>query len=188
MNIINNPDTIDVLVNKNNKLKHNYIPKNLKILNKKFSSKKIYLREEAKTNFEKMCNEALKNNLTLIGISGYRSYKYQKKLYDDYVKLKGVEYANMCSAKAGHSEHQTGLAIDISDSSLDYDSFGYTKEFLWVKCNSYKYGFILRYPYDKTDITGFKYEPWHIRYVGKDIAKYIYDNNITFEEYKKLSN
>ena len=92
----------------------------------------------------------------------------------------------MCSAKAGHSEHQTGLAVDISDISLNYDNFGNTKEFNWIKDNAHKFGFILRYPNNKTHITGFKYEPWHYRYIGISIATYIYENNITLEEYKKL--
>ena len=89
----------------------------------------------------------------------------------------------MASARAGHSEHQTGLAIDIADLSLDYDNFEITKEFKWVKENAHKYGFIMRYPKGKFHITGFKYEPWHYRYVGIDVAKKIKEAGITFDEY-----
>ena len=91
----------------------------------------------------------------------------------------------MCSAKPGHSEHQTGLSIDVEGSNLDYDLFAESKEFNWMKNNAHKYGFILRYPKGKEHITGFKYEPWHYRYVGKDVASYIYKNNITLEEYTR---
>ena len=186
--LINNPNDINVLVNKNNKLDNNYIPHDLELIDKFFSSKNIYLRKVAKKNFENMCKEAKKNNLSIIAISGYRSYEYQKELYNNYVKEKGGIEADMCSARAGHSEHQTGLAIDISDNSLDYSNFGSSKEYIWIINNAYKYGFILRYPKDKEYLTGYKSEPWHIRYIGKNIAKYIFDNNITLEEYKKLSN
>ena len=88
-----------------------------------------------------------------------------------------------CSAKPGHSEHQTGLAVDIMGSNNDYNLFAESKEFEWMKNNAYKYGFILRYPEHKENITGFKYEPWHYRYVGKDVAKYIYENKLSLEEY-----
>ena len=89
----------------------------------------------------------------------------------------------MYSARPGYSEHQTGLVIDIDNYNDDYENFDKTKEFEWMNNNSYKYGFILRYPKGKTDITGYDYESWHYRYVGKEIAKYIYENNITFDEY-----
>lgn len=179
-------NSVQILVNKNNKLPKNYTPNDLELINAKFTSKEIHLRKEAKIHFELMCKKAKENNLNIIGVSGYRSYEYQDKLYNNYVKEKGYEYASLCSAKAGCSEHQTGLAIDVSDISLDYDNFDQTKEFTWTLENAHKYGFILRYPKNKTNITGFKYEPWHYRYIGKKIAKYIYQNNITLEEYKEL--
>lgn len=174
-----------LIVNKKIKLKKNYIPE-LHIIYSLFSDGKQYLTKEAKIHFEKMCFAALNNNLHLIAVSTYRSYNYQKKLFKHYVKTKGYKYAKMCSAKAGHSEHQTGLAVDIANQNLDYDNFEKTKEFEWVKDNAHKYGFILRYPKNKTKITGFKYEPWHYRYVGVKTATYIYNNNLTLEEYKKL--
>ena len=172
-----------ILVNKKKKLSKNYIPK-LFQLYPLFSNGSQYLTKEAKLNFEKMCFDGLDCGYHIIAVSTYRSYNYQKKLYKNYVKEKGRNYAKKCSAKAGHSEHQTGLAVDIASSNLDYDNFDKTKEFIWVINNAYKYGFILRYPKDKTKITGYKYEPWHFRYVGKKIAKYIYDNNLTLEEYR----
>ena len=173
-----------ILVNKINKLKKNYVPKLYKVY-PLFSDGDQFLTKEAKNSFEKLCFDALEYGFHIIAVSTYRSYDYQKKLFRHYVKTKGRKYAKMCSAKAGHSEHQTGLALDVASSNLDYDNFDKTKEFKWMTNNSYKYGFILRYPKDKVNITKYKYEPWHYRYVGKRIAKIIYNNRITLEEYIK---
>ena len=177
----------DFIVNKNNKLASSYVPNDLESINENYSLKDKFLRKEAKYFFEKMAKDAKKDGYNIIAVSTYRSYEYQKKLYNNYVKDKGFYYADIASARAGHSEHQTGLAVDISDNSYDYDNFENTKEFNWMIKNSYKYGFILRYPKAKFHITGFKYEPWHYRYVGKNIAEYLYKNNLTLEEYKKSS-
>ena len=177
-----------VLINKNNGLDKNYIPKDLKIINNNFSIKKIYLRKKTKKAFEKLCKECKKHNLYIKAASGYRSYNYQKKIYYEYVKEKGKEYADLCSAKPGFSEHQTGLAIDIEGSTGTYDDFELTKEFNWISKNAYKFGFILRYPKEKENITGYKYEPWHYRYIGKRLAKKLFFNNITLEEYYKKKN
>ena len=177
----------DFVVNKNYKLDEDYIPNDLEQINLKYSCKDKYLRKVAKIYFEKMANDARKEGFNIIAVSTYRSYKYQEKLYNNYIKEKGLHYADMASARPGHSEHQTGLAVDIADLSLDYDNFENTKEFNWVKHNAHKYGFILRYPKAKLHITGFKYEPWHYRYVGIEIATDIYKNNLTLEEYKKIT-
>ena len=185
--IINEPNIIDVLVNKQNKLTDNYIPNDLLPINSKFAIGMQYLRYEAKEYFEKMCSQAKIDGYDIMAVSTFRSSDYQDKLYNNYCLEKGIEYADMCSAKKEHSEHQTGLAVDVSDKNGDYYNFINTKEFEWMKNNAYKYGFILRYPKYKTDITGYMYEPWHYRYVGINIARYIYENNITLEEYKKLS-
>lgn len=185
INILYEPSSYSFIVNKNNKLKKNYIPKDLELLDTKYSCKEKYLRHDAKIAFEKMAKEAELNGYNIIAVSAYRSYEYQYKLYNNYVTNKGFYYADIASARAGHSEHQTGLSVDISDLTLDYDNFEKTKEFLWVKDNAHKFGFIMRYPKAKFHITGFKYEPWHYRYVGDSIATYIYNNNITLEEFKK---
>ena len=169
------------LINKNHRLPNNYIPK-LVLVKQKYSNNKQYLTKEANLAFENMAKDIEKIGLKIIAVSTYRSYNYQKELFNKYVKEKGIEYASMCSAKAGYSEHQTGLAVDIADNSLDYDNFDKTKEFDWVKKNAHKYGFILRYPKDKIAITKYKYEPWHFRYIGK-IAYYLYENNLTIEEF-----
>lgn len=175
----------DFIVNKSNKLPSTYIPNDLELVNENYSLKDKYLRKEAKIAFEEMAKQAKKDGYNIIAVSTYRSYEYQEKLYNYYVKNKGLYYADMASAKAGHSEHQTGLAVDVADISYDYDNFESTKEFNWMQKNCYKYGFILRYPKAKFHITGFKYEPWHYRYVGIKTAKYLYKNKLTLEEYKK---
>jgi len=182
---INNPDSIYVLVNKNNKLPSNFIPHNLELINKDYSNEKKYLRLEAKEAFENLCLEAKNNNFKITAASTYRPYEYQEKLYNNYVKEKGFEYAENCSARPGHSEHQTGLAVDVAGSIGTYDDFEKTKEFNWMLNNAYKYGFILRYPKGKEHITGFKYEPWHYRYVGFPLSLIIHNNNLTLEEYLK---
>lgn len=183
--IIKNPNDILVLVNKNNKLENDFIPSKLVKLDLKYSNKEKYLKKEAALAFYNLSKDAKKLNYRIIVSSAYRSFTYQEKLFSHYVNSKGIDYALLCSAKAGHSEHQTGLAIDVEGSNFDYNLFEDSKEFNWMIENSYKYGFILRYPKNMEHITGFKYEPWHYRYVGKDVAKIIHENNITFEEFKE---
>ena len=180
------PLNYDYIVNKNNKLNKNYIPDDLELINLEFACKNQYLRKDAKESFEKMAKNAKYNGYVIIAVSSYRSYDYQAKLYKNYVNKLGTFRSDIASARPGHSEHQTGLSVDISDISLDYDNFENTREFIWMKNNSYKFGFILRYPKAKYDMTGFKYEPWHYRYVGINAAKYIYENELTLEEYKEL--
>lgn len=184
--LIQKPYKYDVLVNKKNKLPDNYVPADLNLISKEYSDSKQHLRNIAQINFEKMAKDIEKEGLKIIAVSTYRDSEYQDKLFNNYVQEKGLEYASMCSAKKGFSEHQTGLAVDIASSNLDYDNFDKTEEFKWVKNHAHKYGFILRYPKDKINITGYKYEPWHYRYVG-DIAPYIYLNNLTLEEYKEIN-
>ena len=187
VNIIYDTHTYDFIVNKNNKLNSNYVPEDLEPIILNYSCKDKYLRKEAKIAFENMAKSAKIDGYNIIAVSTYRSYEYQVKLYNNYVIDKGKYYADMASARAGHSEHQTGLAVDVADLSLDYDNFEETKEFTWMINNAHKYGFILRYPKASFHITGFKYEPWHYRYVGIDIATYIYENNLTLEEYKSIN-
>ena len=113
-------------------------------------------------------------------ISGYRSYAYQASLYNSYVAQDGQELADTYSARPGHSEHQSGLAFDIG--ALD-NGYGNTPGGRWLHAHCADYGFILRYPAGKESITGYQYEPWHVRYVGKEIASRIMSQGITLEEY-----
>jgi len=182
---IKKPDDIIVLVNKNNVLPSNYIPNDLRLINNRYAYDSKYLREEAAVNFENLSADASMLGYRIIAVSTFRDYEYQGKLFNEYTNSKGIDYALLCSAKPGHSEHQTGLAVDVEGSNKDYDEFEKSIEFNWMKENAHKYGFILRYPKGKEQITGFKYEPWHYRYVGVKHATNIYNNNITLEEYKK---
>lgn len=125
----------------------------------------------------------------LIAFSGYRTYEYQKGLFDRYVEKDGYENAVLYSAKPRHSEHESGLAYDIGGSDQAYwleEEFENTEEGIWLKKNSHRFGYILRYPKDKTHITGYIYEPWHFRYVGIEHATNIYERDITLEEYLQV--
>lgn len=163
-----------------------YYVNGLLIANKTYSLPSEYapggLLEEFSQAFEQMKNEASKEGVSLYVISGYRSYAAQSAIYNKYVNKDGVLTADTYSARAGHSEHQSGLAADIN--SLD-QSFINTKEGKWLNENCYKYGFIIRYPKDKEEETGYMYEPWHIRYVGIEIAKDLYNNGnwLSLEKY-----
>lgn len=180
---ITNQDDILVLVNKYHKLDKNYEPNDLKTINSKYQwyGRSNQLRKDAAQAFEEMCQAAIKDNIYIYAGSGYRSYSTQLYLYNKYVAEDGFANAETYSARAGYSEHQTGLAMDITNKT-EFISYG-TKEYKWLIENSYKFGFILRYPKGKENITGYMYEEWHYRYVGKTIAKEIYNSNLTYEEY-----
>ncbi len=158
------------------------------IVNKTFSLPSTYdpggLTAEFNAAFAEMKEAAANDGLNLWICSGYRSYSYQSSLYNSYVARDGQEKADTYSARPGHSEHQTGLAADIIQAS---DSFKGTPEAIWLAENCWKYGFIIRYPEGKQNITGYKYEPWHVRYLGKENAKLIYDSGLTLEEYLAVS-
>lgn len=183
----NNINTNDylILVNNNNGLSKSYKPRNLTIPNIKFTylvnNEERYVSEVIIKPLENLVNEAKNEGIILLGNSGYRSYNSQKNLFNSRVKSQGLENAESYVAKAGFSEHQTGLCIDITNEN-EFLIQG-TKEGDWLENNCYRFGFIIRYPLGKEDITGIEYEPWHIRYVGEEAAKYIYENNITLEEY-----
>ncbi len=134
----------------------------------------------AQAAFNTMQAAAKKDGKSLSICSGFRSYSLQKTLYDKYVKRDGKAKADTYSARPGHSEHQTGLAFDINKAS---DSFANTPEAKWLADNCWKYGFIIRYPKGKEHITGYKYEPWHIRYLGTELAEKVYRSGKTLEEY-----
>lgn len=139
--------------------------------------------------YTQMFEDGAAEGLNFELVSGFRSYDYQAELYNNYVSRDGKEAADRYSAEPGHSEHQTGLAIDVGsyDSAvLLQTSFEYTPEFQWMKDVAHEYGFIIRYMKGKEDITGYMYEPWHLRYVG-DKATEIYESGLTLEEYFDLN-
>lgn len=158
------------------------------IVNKTYTVPQSYnpgaLTAECKKAFNEMKSAADELGLYLTVCSGFRSYETQKGLYEKYCKKDGKELADTYSARPGHSEHQTGLAIDVNSVK---QSFANTPEGKWLKENCHKYGFILRYTEDKQSKTGYSYEPWHIRYVGKAAAKDIYESGLCLEEYLGIS-
>ena len=122
--------------------------------------------------------------LYLFSHSDFRSYHTQTYVYNDYCNQYGKEAADTFSARPGYSEHQTGLCIDVN---FPGDSFNDTPEAVWLEENCWRFGFIIRFPREKEEITGYKYESWHIRYVGKDLAKKIYDSGLCLEEYLNVT-
>lgn len=192
--LLNNDDNrLYELVNKDNILQENYTPSNLVYpkVNCVISGKdnRNLMRREAATALEEMFNGARKDNIELYLNSAFRAYLTQKAVYDagGEKNTNNGEYI----AKPGESEHQTGLAVDISSKRVNYkldEDFANTREGKWLQENSYKYGFILRYPKDKEAITGYNYEAWHYRYVGIELAKYLHENNVTLDEvYSKIN-
>lgn len=158
-----------LIANKTYKLPKNYNPG---------TNKKAYKA------FKKMQSDAYKDGINLYIASGFRSYSYQKQLYNNYKAVDGKKKADTYSARAGHSEHQTGLAFDINNPS---SSFNNTKEAKWLAENCTKYGFIIRYEKSKENITGYKYESWHIRYLGKGLAKKVTESGKCLEEYLNIT-
>ena len=172
-----------LLVNKTYPLPKDYLPKNThKAVTSTTSICAECIDEEAYQAFVTMRNDATSQGLNIWIQSGYRSYNYQNGLYESYVKSSGKAAADTYSARAGHSEHQSGFAFDLNSIT---DAFASTKEGIWVNAHCYKYGFIIRYPKGKENETGYKYESWHLRYVGKELAKELYNggNWITMEDH-----
>ncbi|GIO35327.1 hypothetical protein J41TS12_01880 [Paenibacillus antibioticophila] len=182
--------SVTVLVNKEYALPEDYEPSDLVYPDVRFTfSEKIekrMMRSEAAAALEKLFAGAEEDGIYLAGVSAYRSHSTQTSLFNRYVKKDGLEKAKTYSAVPGHSEHETGLAIDVSGSDgkcAAEDCFGDTKEAEWLAKHATEYGFIIRYPEGKEDITGYKYEPWHLRYVGTEISSDIAERGITLEEY-----
>jgi len=172
-----------MLVNKFNYLTEEYEVDDLVDMSILYAFNGKQIKEEVYETFKKMHIDAAKEGLNLVANSAYRTYAYQKSIYSSYKNSDGTEAADSYAARAGYSEHQTGLSIDISTLTSTADNFVATKEFTWLINNAYKYGFILRYPEDKEYLTGYGYESWHYRYVGKEVAAQIHDEDITFDEY-----
>lgn len=189
-NIVTNETDMAVVINKKRGLPDKYEPADLTEPKVDFSfsgkSEKKLLRKEAAEALEKLFKLASQDSIKLYGVSGYRSKATQTTIYNYNIKTQGQEETDKVSAKPGFSEHQTGLAIDVSSQSAKFaleETFGATKEGKWLAANAHKAGFIIRYPKGKESITGYSYEPWHIRYVGLDIANDIHESGQTLEEY-----
>lgn len=179
-----------ILTNKYLRLDEDYKPSDLEKIKVDYfingNSKVSYLRKDARDAFERLSADSIKNNTPVYGQSAYRSYEKQSILYNSAVESYGKEKAMLDTARPGHSEHQTGLAIDVSSTKtgnmLDFEN---TDSFNWMVNNAHKYGFILRYPKGKENIHGYIYEAWHYRYVGVKVATDMHNNysDLTFDEY-----
>ncbi|MGG3883464.1 M15 family metallopeptidase [Brevibacillus panacihumi] len=190
LEVVAEPASMAVLVNKQHKLPESYEPPDLVFPNVPYllpeKSERRKMRQEAATALEQMFAAAKADGIQLAGVSAYRPHAYQKDLFNRYVKKDGLEKARTYSAYPGTSEHETGLAIDISgiDGKCAASScFAGTKEAIWLAENAADYGFIVRYPEGKEAITGYIYEPWHMRYVGVETSKAIVESGLTMEEY-----
>ena len=184
-----NPQDILILVNKQNRapvvpvtlVKPNVTP------TKEGYEENIYMRPEAAAALEELFDGAAEAGLTLYATSGFRSYSTQKAIWDRKLEKMNEAAANKSVAKPGYSEHQTGLAMDVEGETTKgtglTEAFGSSPEGIWLAEHCHEYGFIIRYPKDKINITGYIYEPWHIRYVGREAAKEITELGVTFEEY-----
>lgn len=191
VNMVEEPAAIDALVNKKNNLSSTYVPEDLVKLEgipTVLENPEInQLRETAYIALKDLFQAATdEEGYELHARSGYRSYGTQRDLYNSYVKNHGQAAADKYSAKPGQSEHQTGLSMDITCAAMNFqldDTFGNTDEGKWVSENAHRFGFIVRYPKGKEDITGYFYEPWHIRYLGVELATKVYESGLTLEEY-----
>jgi zinc D-Ala-D-Ala carboxypeptidase len=183
------------VVNKGRALLSNYVPADLTVpripLRTQGSDPEMHLRIEAAQAMETMFSAADKEAVHLRLASGYRSYSEQVSIYGSEVKANGQVAADRESARPGHSEHQTGLAADLEpfERTCEVEScFANTPSGKWLAANAYKYGFVIRYQQGNENLTGYKYEPWHIRYIGKDLAAQIHKTNQTLEQFFGLPN
>ena len=176
-----------MLVNKYYKLDENYIPNDLVDIDVKyFYGSQKQIRSEVYDAFKLMWEDAKNSGHYLVIVSAYRSYEHQAKTYKEYEDKHGTKYADNIAARPGHSEHQTGLCLDIySKTNTNKETFKESETYNWLINNAYKYGFILRYPDCSTNIkkTGYNFESWHYRYVGVDLAKKVYESGLTYDEY-----
>ncbi|MHC1749980.1 MAG: M15 family metallopeptidase [Cellulosilyticaceae bacterium] len=177
-----------LLVNKEYEIDSTYKPEVLErpdlVFTKDAQKEEQYVDSKIIEPLENLINAAKKEGVIFLGSSGFRSYELQEKTYNNRVRTQGKELADAYVAQPGFSEHQTGLAIDLTNQKRNFAKG--TKEADWLDGNCYRFGFIIRYPEGKEHVTGIKYEPWHIRYVGKEAAEIIYTQQITLEEYVEM--
>lgn len=178
------------VVNKGRQLPSDYIPANLTVpavpLRLSAASMEMHVRSDTAAAMQTMFAAAKTDGINLMLASGYRSYSEQVAVYNGYVNSSGRAQADTFSARPGHSEHQTGLAADIEPLSRKCEvdqCFENTPEGLWLAANSYKFGFIIRYQKSTQNLTGYEYEPWHVRYVGTDLAAQIQQSDQTLEQF-----
>ncbi len=173
-----------LLVNKYYKLSEDFEPANLVTISSQYAYANNQITAEANDAYVSMWHAAKESGFQLIVNSSYRNYADQEDVYNSIKQSKGEREADKVAARPGYSEHQSGLAIDVFEINNQLTgTFKDSPAYTWLKENAYKFGFIERYPEDKENITGYSFESWHWRYVGEDVAKIIYNENITYDEY-----
>jgi len=178
---LTDPTSPWVVVNKLRPIESNFAPDNLTSVGGGI------LTKDAADAMTRLLAAAKKDNIPLSILSSYRSYSLQDSTYKSYVAKDGAANADTYSARPGHSEHQTGLAADLGNGVCDLEiCFGETAAGRWLAANAHEHGFIIRYPKGKQTITGYQYEPWHVRYLGNNLAKEIYEQKVTLEEFFEL--
>ncbi len=193
ISIVNDFSDMTLLVNKFNALPEGYVPDDM--VHVKYvctqgidysctMMDQVVLRQEAEEAFERFVESALEEKgIGIVAIAAYRSYQYQKDLYNYYLPIYGQERTDQFYARPGQSEHNSGLAVDITFDHIRYTDIENHEAYPWILENMHRFGFILRYPEDKQEITRYGYESWHLRYVGAEAAKIMYENNWCLEEY-----
>ena len=183
---VSDPDSLLVLVNKYHYLPDGYEPDDLGYVPGAYGNN-VPMRKVIVDAFKELQRAALEEiDVEFMPTTAYRGYSFQSTLYNNYVNEDGVEAADTYSARPGYSEHQTGLSIDLRNTALGSNIRLTDDNYEWLSNNAYRFGFIIRFPEDKTYITGYQFENWHIRYVGLDVAKTIYEEDLTLEEYIDL--
>lgn len=181
--LVENPNDLTIIVNKYNHVDKDFVPEDMVVLFD--STRGAKMVRPAAEAYKKFIEAAKTDGITLESTTAYRSYSFQNTLYTNYVAKDGVKEADTYSARPGSSEHQLGLAVDLNDPNVSSSRLD-EKDFKWVLENSYKYGFIVRYTEEGVPITGYMEEPWHIRYLGIDLATKVYESGLTYEEYYDL--
>lgn len=182
-------DNAWVLIDKEHGLAEDFVPEDLvtiKVPTVNQMAEVNQMTDVASDHLTQLFDAAKRAGHDLYATSGYRSYQTQEQLYNNYVAQHGQAEADKFSAQPGHSEHQTGLAMDITSATVNHDlsqSFGETEEGQWLAENAHRFGFTMSYPEGKEHITGYMYEPWHFRFVGNELAELLYERNLTYGEY-----
>ena len=172
-----------MLVNKFYKLSETYGPSDLVDVSLSYAYEGKQVSKMMYDSLTNMLDAAKESGYNLVVSQGYRSYADQEEAYNDIEASSGVDYADKVAARPGHSEYQTGLSVVVKPLYTEGSDMENSPEHTWILENAYKYGFILRYPKDKENITGFSYDAWRLRYVGSNAARIIHNENITFDEY-----
>lgn len=177
---VKDPEALTVVINKVYSLPSSWSPNDLETVD---TYKGQTMRKEACDAFKEFAAACNKQGFKIYGHSGYRSTEFQQKIYTNMINTYGQEYTDKYVSRPGQSEHTTGLSVDVSIDGMPYEEIENSKYYTWFKEHLSEYGFILRYPKDKEALTGYNYESWHIRYLGKDLAKKVEASNLTYDEY-----